>query len=105
MTITLLALVSQSDPQHLIISLHSCLSYAFLVLYLDGKLFDTRVWFSFFNTAPSIYTTQSQIKMSSDTEMMKDNCVSLFLIGNTLSKFLWNWILICPHIRVTIVPT
>lgn len=84
MTITLLALVFHSDPHHLIISLHSCLSYAFLALYLDGKLFETVSDFYSLYTAPSIYMTQSQLKMSSDTEMTKDNCVSLFLSGKLL---------------------
>ena len=71
MTITFLALVSHSDPHHLIISLHSCLPNAFLALYLDGKLFETVSDFHSLCTAPSIYMTQSQLKTSSDTEMAK----------------------------------
>lgn len=57
MTITLLALVSHSDPLHLVISLHSHLSHAFLTLHLHRKLFETD--FHAVCTAPSIQLSPS----------------------------------------------
>lgn len=84
LAVTVLALVSRSDPLHLITSLHSHLSYAFRALYLDRKFFEAVSDFHALCTTTNIYTTQSQLKMSSDTEMTQGNCVSLFLSGKIL---------------------
>lgn len=44
-----------SDTNNFIISLHSCLSYTFLALYLDGNCFDTMFEFLSVCAIPSIY--------------------------------------------------